>query len=167
MRRDLFFLLRLGYAVFSLSRNDFLLEVCAFGFLFLLSSRDEECSRQFGACSSDLCLLQRFYMIGRDKSRSFWRVLKIDREGASDLNVVEDSATYTENECWELRKRIHEGNLKTGGLKFVTTCYGIIGMSGRGLSHFIDFGGAIRKLSGFTFSLQVSSSSWDPTTCCS
>ncbi|XP_030464172.2 phosphoinositide phosphatase SAC2-like isoform X1 [Syzygium oleosum] len=69
----------------------------------------------------------RFYMIGRDKSRSFWRVLKIDREGASDLNVVEDSATYTEKECWELRKRIHDGNLKTGGLKFVTTCYGIIG----------------------------------------
>ncbi|KAI3426648.1 SAC domain-containing protein [Psidium guajava] len=69
----------------------------------------------------------KFYMIGRDKSRNFWRVLKIDREDASELNVTEDSATYTEYECLELRKRIHEGNLKTGGLKFVTTCYGIIG----------------------------------------
>ncbi|KAL3720727.1 hypothetical protein ACJRO7_005526 [Eucalyptus globulus] len=69
----------------------------------------------------------KFYMIGRDKSRGIWRVLKIDREDALELNVVQDSTTYTEYECLELRKRIHEGNLKTGGLKFVTTCYGIIG----------------------------------------
>lgn len=69
----------------------------------------------------------KFYMIGRDKSRGIWRVLKIDREDALELNVIEDSTTYTEYECLELRKRIHEGNLKTGGLKFVTTCYGIIG----------------------------------------
>ncbi|CAL9106632.1 unnamed protein product [Musa acuminata var. zebrina] len=69
----------------------------------------------------------KFYMIGRDKSRTLWRVLKIDRSDASELNIREDAATYTESECNELLKRIDEGNRLTGGLKFVTNCYGIVG----------------------------------------
>ncbi|KAI5674152.1 hypothetical protein M9H77_14516 [Catharanthus roseus] len=68
-----------------------------------------------------------FYMIGRDKSRTYWRVLKIDRLEPSELNIREDSTTYSERECSELLRRIHEGNISTGGLKFVTTCYGIVG----------------------------------------
>ncbi|XWS72323.1 hypothetical protein CRYUN_Cryun02cG0030200 [Craigia yunnanensis] len=68
-----------------------------------------------------------FYMIGRDKSRTYWRVLKIDRLDPSELNILEDSTTYTESECSELLRRIHEGNISTGGLKFITTCYGIVG----------------------------------------
>lgn len=73
-------------------------------------------------------LLQKFYMIGRDKSRTHWRVLKIDRMEPYELNIREDSTTYTERECSDLLRRIHEGNRSTGGLKFVTTCYGIVGM---------------------------------------
>ncbi|THG14459.1 hypothetical protein TEA_016306 [Camellia sinensis var. sinensis] len=69
----------------------------------------------------------QFYMIGRDKSRTYWRVLKIDRSEPSELNIREDSTTYTESECCDLLRRIHEGNRSTGGLKFVTTCYGIVG----------------------------------------
>ncbi|KAK6911811.1 SAC domain, partial [Dillenia turbinata] len=68
-----------------------------------------------------------FYMIGWDKSRSFWRVLKIDRLEASELNIQEDPTTYSESECRDLLERIHDGNRPTGGLKFVTTCYGIVG----------------------------------------
>ncbi|KAJ4959466.1 hypothetical protein NE237_026577 [Protea cynaroides] len=68
-----------------------------------------------------------FYMIGTDKSRTFWRVLKIDRLEPAELNILEDSTTYSEGECYDLLKRIDEGNRSTGGLKFVTTCYGIIG----------------------------------------
>ncbi|GLT97150.1 hypothetical protein SLE2022_147320 [Rubroshorea leprosula] len=68
-----------------------------------------------------------FYMIGRDKSRTYWRVLKIDRLDPSELNIREDSTTYSQSECSELLRRIHEGNKPTGGLKFVTTCYGIVG----------------------------------------
>ncbi|KAG2717798.1 hypothetical protein I3843_03G190900 [Carya illinoinensis] len=68
-----------------------------------------------------------FYMIGRDKSRTYWRVLKIDRLDPSELNIQEDLTTYTEPECSDLLRRIHEGNKSTGGLKFVTTCYGIVG----------------------------------------
>ncbi|KAL5062580.1 hypothetical protein RYX36_024317 [Vicia faba] len=69
----------------------------------------------------------RFYMIGRDKSRTFWRVLKIDRLEPSELNIVEDPTLYSEAECCDILKRIHDGNKSTGVLKFVTTCYGIIG----------------------------------------
>ncbi|XP_024973436.1 phosphoinositide phosphatase SAC2-like isoform X1 [Cynara cardunculus var. scolymus] len=68
-----------------------------------------------------------FYMIGRNKNRSVWRVLKIVRLEAFELNIVEDSTVYTEIECCDLLKRIHEGNKSTGGLKFVTVCYGIVG----------------------------------------
>uniref|UniRef100_A0A2P2MCH1 SAC domain-containing protein n=1 Tax=Rhizophora mucronata TaxID=61149 RepID=A0A2P2MCH1_RHIMU len=68
-----------------------------------------------------------FYMIGRDKSRTYWRVLKIGRLEPSELNIREDSTTYTERECADLLMRIHEGNIATGGLKFVTSCYGIVG----------------------------------------
>ncbi|KAL2243161.1 phosphoinositide phosphatase SAC2 [Sesamum indicum] len=68
-----------------------------------------------------------FYMIGRDKNRTCWKVLKINRLEQSELAITEDSTTYSEIECYDLLKRIHEGNKSTGGLKFVTTCYGIIG----------------------------------------
>ncbi|GFZ08158.1 phosphoinositide phosphatase family protein [Actinidia rufa] len=68
-----------------------------------------------------------FYMIGWDKNRHVWRVLKIDRSEPSDLNILEDSTTYSEIECSDLLRRIHEGNKSMGGLKFVTTCYGIVG----------------------------------------
>lgn len=67
-------------------------------------------------------------MIGWEKSRKIWRVLKIDRLEPSELNILEDSATYSEVECSELLRRVHEGNKPTGGLKFVTICYGIVGM---------------------------------------
>lgn len=66
-------------------------------------------------------------MIGQDKSGSVQRVLKIDRLEPSELNITEDSTTYSEVECHELLKRIDNGNKSTGGLKFVTVCYGIVG----------------------------------------
>lgn len=71
--------------------------------------------------------ISNFYMVGRDKTRTFWKVLKIDRLEPSELITYEDSAIYSELECFDLLKRIHEGNKSTGGLKFVSTCYGIVG----------------------------------------
>ncbi|KAL1350251.1 hypothetical protein HN51_014370 [Arachis hypogaea] len=69
----------------------------------------------------------KFYMIGRDKSRTYWKVLKIDRLEPSELTISEDSTVFSETESSDILRRIHEGNKPTGGLKFVTTCYGIIG----------------------------------------
>ncbi|CAA6658701.1 unnamed protein product [Spirodela intermedia] len=68
-----------------------------------------------------------FYMVGRDKHRKQWSVLKIDRLEPSELNILEDAVTYSERECHDLLKRINEGNRPTGGLRFVTNCYGIVG----------------------------------------
>ncbi|KAI3902155.1 hypothetical protein MKW92_008564 [Papaver armeniacum] len=47
-----------------------------------------------------------FYMVGRDKSRIVWRVLKIDRLEATELNIGEDATTYSQIECSDLLKRI-------------------------------------------------------------
>lgn len=68
-----------------------------------------------------------FYIIGRDKTRTFWKVLKIDRLEPCELGIHEDPTIYSENECIDLLSRINEGNKSTGGIKFVTTCYGIVG----------------------------------------
>ncbi|CAL0302218.1 unnamed protein product [Lupinus luteus] len=85
---------------------------------------------------SSCCYMQKFklyethskyYIIGRDKSRSQWKVLKIDRLKPSELSITEDPTIFSEVECTDLRIRIREGNKSTGGLKSVTTCYGIIG----------------------------------------
>ncbi|MBA0839904.1 hypothetical protein Goarm_005594, partial [Gossypium armourianum] len=70
---------------------------------------------------------QNFYMIGRDKNQTVWRVLKIHRLDSSELTILEDPTTYSEFECFDLLRRIHDGNRSTGGLNFVTACYGIVG----------------------------------------
>lgn len=72
--------------------------------------------------------MQNFYMIGCSKNRSAWRVLKIDRSEPTELNITEDPTNYTETEYCDLLERIHDGNKSTGGLRFVYTCYGIVGM---------------------------------------
>ncbi|KAL9256002.1 Phosphoinositide phosphatase SAC2-like protein [Drosera capensis] len=68
-----------------------------------------------------------FYLVGRDKSKTTWRLLKIDRSEPSELVISEDPTIYSFRECCVLLRRIHEGNRRTGGLKFVSTCYGIVG----------------------------------------
>ncbi|KAL1166911.1 hypothetical protein V6Z11_A06G228800 [Gossypium hirsutum] len=89
-----------------------------------------------GGPDSNPCYLQKFglystcsnfYMIGRDKNQTVWRVLKIHRLDSSELTILEDPTTYSEFECFDLLRRIHDGNRSTGGLNFVTACYGIVG----------------------------------------
>lgn len=71
---------------------------------------------------------QNFYICGRYKKTNLWRVLKIYRLEPSELNIVEDSATYSDFEYLDLLRRVHDGNRSTGGLKLVTKCFGIVGM---------------------------------------
>eukprot|EP00250_Pteridium_aquilinum_P012963 c21049_g1_i3 orf=459-2759(+) len=70
---------------------------------------------------------QRFYLIGRDKSKKIWKVLKIDRSEPFELNMSEDPVAYTQQERNDLLQRIADGNRATGGLNFVTKAYGIAG----------------------------------------
>ncbi|MCO5555240.1 hypothetical protein L7F22_008784 [Adiantum nelumboides] len=70
---------------------------------------------------------QRFYLIGSDKSKKYWRVLKIDRSEPFDLNMSEDPVAYTQQERNDLLQRIADGNRATGGLSFVTKAFGIAG----------------------------------------
>eukprot|EP00252_Welwitschia_mirabilis_P013985 TRINITY_DN3098_c0_g1_i7.p1 TRINITY_DN3098_c0_g1~~TRINITY_DN3098_c0_g1_i7.p1 ORF type:complete len:822 (+),score=136.38 TRINITY_DN3098_c0_g1_i7:558-3023(+) len=69
----------------------------------------------------------KFYMIGSDKNKKRWKVLKIDRLEPSELIITEDPTTYDYKECTNLLERLHAGNLSTGGLMLVTECYGIVG----------------------------------------
>lgn len=75
-----------------------------------------------------LCLFdQRFYLIGSDRNKRFFRVLKIDRSEPSDLNISEDPVVYSPQEIKNLLQRIAEGNRATGGLTFVAKVFGIAG----------------------------------------
>ncbi|KAL7156144.1 hypothetical protein ABFS83_03G123100 [Erythranthe nasuta] len=69
----------------------------------------------------------RFYLIGSDRNKKFFRVLKIDRMEPSDLNISEDPVVYPPQEVKSLLQRIAEGNRATGGLSFVAKVYGIVG----------------------------------------
>ncbi|WZZ10772.1 hypothetical protein YC2023_096693 [Brassica napus] len=69
----------------------------------------------------------RFYLVGSDRSKRFFRVLKIDRSEPSELNISEDPVVYSPQEIKSLLQRISEGNRATGGLAFVAKVYGIAG----------------------------------------
>ncbi|XP_077213252.1 phosphoinositide phosphatase family protein [Tasmannia lanceolata] len=69
----------------------------------------------------------RFYLIGSDRNKRYFRVLKIDRSEPSDLNISEDPVVYSQQEVKNLLQRIGEGNRSTGGLAFVAKVYGIAG----------------------------------------
>ncbi|KAI9120557.1 hypothetical protein K1719_007590 [Acacia pycnantha] len=69
----------------------------------------------------------RFYLIGSDSKKRFFRVLKFDRLEPCDLNIAEDPAVYSAKEIDDLLRRISDGNKATGGLTFVAKAYGIAG----------------------------------------
>ncbi|XP_054801536.1 phosphatidylinositol-3-phosphatase SAC1-like [Prosopis cineraria] len=71
--------------------------------------------------------MARFYLIGSDRNKKFFRVLKFDRSEPSDLHIIEDPVMYSGDEIKELLQRIRDGNIATGGLTFVTEAYGISG----------------------------------------
>lgn len=70
---------------------------------------------------------QRFYLVGSDRNKRFFRVLKIDRSEPAELNISEDPVVYSPQEIKNLLQRIAEGNRATGGLAFVAKVYGIAG----------------------------------------
>jgi hypothetical protein len=65
----------------------------------------------------------RLFLVGRSKDRQQWRILKFNRDPAvpTELDVVEDPVTYTEQECAALLAQIGAGNLAHGGIKYEVT----------------------------------------------
>ena len=53
--------------------------------------------------------------------------MKIDRSEPALLNISEDPAIYTRQDCNDLLHRLAEGNRLCGGVNFVTKAYGIVG----------------------------------------
>ncbi|KAM7254613.1 hypothetical protein ACFE04_003993 [Oxalis oulophora] len=73
----------------------------------------------------------KFYMIGRDKNSKIWKVMKIDRLHPSELKIAsKDYVTYSGSEDNDLVKQINEedADKSTNQLKFVTMCYGLVGI---------------------------------------
>ncbi|KAG0500949.1 hypothetical protein HPP92_001021 [Vanilla planifolia] len=75
----------------------------------------------------------RFYLVGSDRDKRFFRVLKIDRSEPSDLNLSEDPVVYSQQEVKSLLQRISEGNRATGAyfcrqgcIKFLESYYLIL-----------------------------------------
>eukprot|EP00850_Spirogloea_muscicola_P018409 SM000168S02608 [mRNA] locus=s168:133636:139322:- [translate_table: standard] len=64
----------------------------------------------------------RYYLVGRDKSRRHWRVLKLDRSEPGELVAAVDPA-----QCQALLHAVADGNRAVGGLQLVTKAYGIVG----------------------------------------
>eukprot|EP01114_Cavostelium_apophysatum_P020199 TRINITY_DN6706_c0_g1_i1.p1 TRINITY_DN6706_c0_g1~~TRINITY_DN6706_c0_g1_i1.p1 ORF type:complete len:811 (-),score=116.42 TRINITY_DN6706_c0_g1_i1:131-2563(-) len=69
----------------------------------------------------------RFYLIGANRDRTQFRLLKIDRTDAYQLSITEDSLIYTRRQKEELLIMIEEGNRSYGGLKKTCSAYGIVG----------------------------------------
>ncbi|WVZ73391.1 hypothetical protein U9M48_021702 [Paspalum notatum var. saurae] len=69
----------------------------------------------------------RLYVLGTNFEKTLWRLLKIDRSELSELVIAECSTVYTESEHSDLLKDLDEEHRSTGGVKFVTKFYGIIG----------------------------------------
>ena len=111
-----------------------------------------------------LCYMeQNFYLIGRDVERRHWRVLKIGRCKPSALVIHEDPTIYTRKACKLLLRSIDEGNKSTGGLKFVTDSYGIIGRLTLLININIKYPIMSYKLVCFQILVQVSSKYWNLT----
>jgi hypothetical protein len=77
--------------------------------------------------SDSLFFLQKFYILGTNTDKTLWRLVKIDRMEPSELNVDEECTVYSQGEYHDLLKVLDEDHKSTGGVKFVTNCFGIIG----------------------------------------
>uniref|UniRef100_A0A804PW95 SAC domain-containing protein n=1 Tax=Zea mays TaxID=4577 RepID=A0A804PW95_MAIZE len=69
----------------------------------------------------------KFYILGTNCNKTIWRLLKIDRMEPSEVNVHEDSTVLSQSDYLDMLKNLDEQHRSTGGVKFVTNCFGIIG----------------------------------------
>lgn len=65
--------------------------------------------------------------MGSNRTKTEFRLLKLDRTDPISLHVTEDSTVYSRTQIKELLTMIDEGNKSYGGLKKTCSAYGIIG----------------------------------------
>eukprot|EP00667_Euglena_gracilis_P000661 EG_transcript_661 len=70
---------------------------------------------------------QRFYLVGCDISRRFYKVLKIERSSPDELQVSTDGAEYSPTQLHELLETIDAANKSRGGLSERLSGYGLLG----------------------------------------
>ncbi|KAI9330399.1 SacI homology domain-containing protein [Obelidium mucronatum] len=71
----------------------------------------------------------RFFMVGSGADEESFRIIKIDRslDSSGALAVTDDKIVYSRQEMMDLLKMIESGNVSTGGLRRVASCFGIVG----------------------------------------
>jgi|APGre2960657444_1045066.scaffolds.fasta_scaffold00509_4 hypothetical protein len=82
------------------------------------------------ACFENFLLYEtraRFYLVAYTSDKRSWRVLKISRLEARELEVVEDPAEYTEHQAAALLRTIADGNATVGGLQLAARGCGCVG----------------------------------------
>ena len=75
-----------------------------------------------------LIQLQRYYLVGTNRTRSRFRILKIDRTLPNDLFMTEDPKVYNAQEMALMKEMIDQGNKAAGGMKIVCSACGVLGM---------------------------------------
>ena len=73
------------------------------------------------------------YLIGCDINETIFRVLKLDRRVRQPKSLgeilTEDPMKYDKHSLAEMLKMVHEGNKAMGGLKKVTSAFGLVGFA--------------------------------------
>ncbi|XP_030749376.1 polyphosphoinositide phosphatase [Sitophilus oryzae] len=71
----------------------------------------------------------KFYLVGSNNTQTRFRVLKIDRTEAKELDIYDDKIEYSAEEIHDLVNMIESGNRKVGagGFSKVISAFGIVG----------------------------------------
>jgi len=70
----------------------------------------------------------RFYLVAYTSDKRAWRVLKLSRTEATEVEASEDPAELTERQAAALLRTIAEGNAPVGGLQLAARACGVVGV---------------------------------------
>lgn len=69
----------------------------------------------------------RYYLVGSNRQKTCFKVLKIDRTLPHDLAFMEDPEVYSRAEIQQLLEMIEHGNKASGGMKKTCVAFGVLG----------------------------------------
>lgn len=70
----------------------------------------------------------RFYLVAYTSDKRAWRVLKISRTEATEVDASEDTAELSERQAAALLRTIADGNAHVGGLQLAARACGVVGV---------------------------------------